>query len=539
MLKVFLVEDEYIIREGIKKNIDWNANDLEFCGEAADGELALPLICRLKPDILITDIKMPFMNGLELSSLVKKELPETEIIILSGYEEFEYAKEGIRIGVAEYLLKPISGNELLEHVKKLKEKILEKRNERELYEKYLRDMQDQTQNERREFFESLVSGKKSVAELMQAAGKLEIDITAVCYCVLLLKYGRADGDDGDESLKEKISSELSKLIEDRSAVRFNRELEGEAYIFKADNEESMKKEIELFCNGAEKIFGEFKELKYFGGIGLTVTRLRELHESFESAGRAFAHRYFTGRSLIATAEDINKSEKEKDDFLISSVNPKQVDRSRLKEFLRTGDIAESRFFVEEYFKNLGMGALKSVMFRQYILMDMYFCVAEFIEELHESRDIIQSPSSENTLLVNDLRAGMDYVCGIIEEALKIRDAIASNRYTDIVKEVISFIHENYKDEGLSVTGIAEKVNFSPTHISGIFRQQTGQTIIKYLTDYRMSRAKELLKCTSLRSSEVGAEVGYKDSHYFSYMFKKAFGITPTQYREKKGIKTGE
>ena len=206
MLKVFLVEDEYIIREGIKKNIDWNANDLEFCGEAADGELALPLICRLKPDILITDIKMPFMNGLELSSLVKKELPETEIIILSGYEEFEYAKEGIRIGVAEYLLKPISGNELLEHVKKLKEKILEKRNERELYEKYLRDMQDQTQNERREFFESLVSGKKSVAELMQAAGKLEIDITAVCYCVLLLKYGRADGDDGDESLKEKISS---------------------------------------------------------------------------------------------------------------------------------------------------------------------------------------------------------------------------------------------------------------------------------------------------------------------------------------------
>ena len=113
MLKVFLAEDEFIIREGIKNNIDWQAHGYEFCGEASDGELAFPLIQKTRPDILITDIKMPFVDGLALSRLVKKELPETEIIILSGYEEFDYAKEAIQIGVDGSV--PASGNGGLFH----------------------------------------------------------------------------------------------------------------------------------------------------------------------------------------------------------------------------------------------------------------------------------------------------------------------------------------------------------------------------------------------------------------------------------------
>ena len=108
MIKVFLVEDEVVIRDAIKNSIDWEQEGYEFVGEASDGELALPMILKEKPDILITDIRMPFMDGLELSRLVKKELPDTNIIILSGYDEFEYAKEAIKIGISDYLLKPVS-----------------------------------------------------------------------------------------------------------------------------------------------------------------------------------------------------------------------------------------------------------------------------------------------------------------------------------------------------------------------------------------------------------------------------------------------
>lgn len=118
MLKVFLAEDEVIIRQGIKNTISWEKEGLEFVGDAGDGELAYPLILKTQPDILITDIRMPFMDGLELSRLVRQKLPSIKILILSGYNDFEYARQAIEIGVTDYLLKPISSSQLLEAVKK-------------------------------------------------------------------------------------------------------------------------------------------------------------------------------------------------------------------------------------------------------------------------------------------------------------------------------------------------------------------------------------------------------------------------------------
>ena len=143
MLKVFLVEDEIVMREGIKKNIQWEKEGFEFVGDASDGELAYPLIQKTKPDILITDIRMPFMDGLELSRLVKQELPDIKIMILSGYDEFEYAKEAIKIGITDYLVKPISGAKLLEAVKKVAQVIEEEKEQKEFlqtFEKSVRRM---------------------------------------------------------------------------------------------------------------------------------------------------------------------------------------------------------------------------------------------------------------------------------------------------------------------------------------------------------------------------------------------------------------
>lgn len=127
MLKVFLAEDEIVMREGIKNNIDWQGEGFEFVGDAGDGELAYPIIQKTRPDILITDIKMPFMDGLELSRLVKHELPETKIILLSGYDEFQYAKEAIDIGITDYLVKPVTGAQLIGTLKKIGQKIEEER----------------------------------------------------------------------------------------------------------------------------------------------------------------------------------------------------------------------------------------------------------------------------------------------------------------------------------------------------------------------------------------------------------------------------
>ena len=187
MIKVFLVEDEFVIREGIKKNIDWEGHGYQFVGEASDGEIAYPLIKKEKPDIVITDIRMPFMNGLELSKLIKKEMPLTEIIILSGFEEFEYAKEAIKLGVAQYLTKPISGDDLLKELDILSAKIEENKREREIREKYLSEMKEDTVNERKVFFEKLVRAAEPAAKLIQSAEDLNMNLSAVVYSIMLCK----------------------------------------------------------------------------------------------------------------------------------------------------------------------------------------------------------------------------------------------------------------------------------------------------------------------------------------------------------------
>lgn len=166
MIKVFLVEDEKIIRKSIKNNVKWEENGFEFAGEAPDGEMALPMIEKLHPDIVITDIKMPFMDGLELSDILKKKMPKIQIIILSGYGEFDYAKEAIKIGVTDYLTKPVTGEQLLEALNKVKQK-LDKKKDRKKILKITKNIKTQMKNMMISIFRELIRGKISVSKLME------------------------------------------------------------------------------------------------------------------------------------------------------------------------------------------------------------------------------------------------------------------------------------------------------------------------------------------------------------------------------------
>ena len=178
MVKVFLAEDEFLIRNGIKNSIEWEKEGYRFVGEASDGELALPMVLKEKPDILITDIRMPFMSGLELSSLVKKELPDIKIVILSGYDEFEYAKDAIHIGVARYLLKPVSSAKLLETLGEIARQILQEKKKKELKDEYLREMRENEELKKMKFFGELVSGNISLADAIAKGRTFNINLSA-------------------------------------------------------------------------------------------------------------------------------------------------------------------------------------------------------------------------------------------------------------------------------------------------------------------------------------------------------------------------
>ena len=531
MLKVFLAEDEFVVREGIKNNINWAEHGYEFCGEASDGELAFPMIQRLKPDIVITDIKMPFMDGLELSRLIKKELPQTEIIILSGYAEFDYAKEAIRLGVAHYLTKPISGDDLIKEIDKLSEKIREKAEERALKENYEREMAEKYSGEKRSLFGHLVLGDRTVSELIELADSLDTDISASAYDIVLLQLSSGHHKDDEEYSGSvvKLYEDVENIVTEAGSLIFDRNLEGKAIIFKGSDEEDLKAKREECLEKMKKLFEEYEHVRYYAGIGVTVNRLTELPESFATAAHAYAGRYFTSASEFRIYSGSGDEGRNDNAFSISSLEPAAIDGSRVKEFLHKGQKGETAYFLEEFFNNLGEGAMDSSMFRQYIAMNVYFTAGAFLEEQGYDRHEIEPFDVEGND-IKDVKSVSSYLEKIIDAALDKRDNKASNRYAEVIDEVKAYIEENYSDEELSLNKLSSVVNFSPNHLSMVFSNQMGMPFIKYLTDFRINKAKELLRCTSKRSVDISLEVGYKDPHYFSYLFKKTVGMTPTQYR---------
>ena len=215
MLRVFLVEDESVIREGLRDKIPWEQYGFQFVGEAADGEMALPLIRKLKPDVLITDIKMPFMDGLSLSEMVKEEFPRTRIIIISGYDDFEYARQAIVVGVDQYLLKPITRATLRNVLLELKEKIGQDVEQRDYQAQFQDEMQEFEQFPLRRFFEKVLDGKLSVKEIYEEAARLSLQITAPCYNLMIFSLYERENQPSRES-RERFMRKQDEI--DRKSV---------------------------------------------------------------------------------------------------------------------------------------------------------------------------------------------------------------------------------------------------------------------------------------------------------------------------------
>lgn len=531
MIKVFLVEDEFVIREGIKKAVDWSGNGYEFCGEAPDGEVALPLIKKMKPDIVITDIRMPFMNGLELSKLIKQEMPWIEIIIISGFEEFSFAKEAIKLGVAQYLTKPVTGEDLLKELDSLSAKIEDSKREQEIRQKYIKEMRENRISERKLFFEKMITGTVSATELIEDAERLELNILSVYYCIMLVNT-TVTAHSSDEFSKRLvlIDEEIENEINEDYIIAFDRDFEGKAFLFKADSVEEINRQIDNTISVLKRIFSAHEGIRYFGGIGESVDRLRDVPRSFESACKAYTKRYFTSENEFIRSADISQKDISTEGFDVEKIQLGQFDRTKMKEFLKFGDGAETEYFVEEYLKAFGPNAIKSQMFRQYMVMDIYFSVAEFIDSLEISKEE-HYLSGFKPDIVRTEEESVSYIVSVIKKGIEIRDGKSSGKNNDIVESIVKYIEENYADEELSLNTLASHVNFSPNHLSMVFSQQTGSTLIKYITDFRMNKAKELLKCTNKKNNEISLMIGYKDPHYFSYLFKKTQGVTPTQFRE--------
>ena len=537
-IKVFLVEDEMVIRRGIKNSIDWEKEGYIFCGEASDGELAYPMIIKEKPDILITDIRMPFMDGLELCKLVKKELPNIKILILSGYDEFDYAKEAIRLGVTEYLLKPISSGKLLEALNGVSESIRREKEDKDLVRKYMEEMRENTEHEKQKFFEQMIAGNLSMADALETGKKYEMNLSAGMYNLLLFRFTLGEENRKSGELLGEAEYAIEKLTERLEYVfEFQRGVEGWAFLLMADNEEQMSERVKELSKDLEEIMKNYSTIAYFGGIGQPVARLRELEESFREAERALAARFTMELNRIISVEDIRMAQNVDtlDDIEITSFGEIEKTRTMLEKFLNNGAEDEIDEFVDVYINELPEENLKSVLMRQYIIMDAYIVMMSFCEKIEGIEGEMQAQSEElkNSMkTIQTLEEIKNYIRMLLKKIIGVRDTISGRRYSDIIEIAKDQIRKTYMSDEISLNTIAAEVGMSPSYFSSIFSKEMGKTFVEYLTEIRMDRAKELLMCSSMKTSEIGYEVGYKDPHYFSYIFKKTQNCTPQEFRAR-------
>jgi len=545
MLKIFLAEDEVVVRETIKRMIPWEELGFELVGEAADGEMALPLLIRQQPDLLITDIKMPFMDGLTLARLAKKEIPGLKVVILSGYDDFNYAKQAIGIGVEDYLLKPITKNALIERLSEIRSRYEHEKTQKEYYEKFQREMQAYEKNSSRDFFEALVGGSMDMMEVYKRAEKLGLDIVAEAYNVLIFTMNCDEDFSGQRDEYSSWEAESLELLENffaghSSAMLFRSNIFSYGVLLKGQRE-TIEENTRACVDEIRKILSrQDGRREWFLAVGQSVERLSQIQKSYHTASRAFSQRYLYDENILyydemETMEHPGGQAETEDNAYLQKVDVNALNPAILQKFLSNGLQEEAENFVKDYFYAIGQEPMESLVFRNYVILNVRFSVISFIKGLGCDTNEMESADTEEVLAESgkNMESAIAYAKKMISQAIEIRDQNSGNKNRSILKTAVDFIDSHYMEEDISLNTVSNVANVSSNHFSALFSQNMGQTFIEYLTTLRMNKAKELLRCTGMRSSEIAGEIGYKDAHYFSYLFKKTQGMTPSDYRKAR------
>ena len=518
--KVFFVEDEVVTREGIRDNVDWQASGFEFCGEAADGEIALPLLRTLKPDVLITDIKMPFMDGLQLSKIVRERMPGMKIIILSGHDEFEYAQEAINLGVTDYLLKPVTVQKLQTALQKLAQQLDRERKEQEKLENLQEQVDENRAALRERLLFKLVVGAVSPTDAIEKGQLLGVDLIARCYLVFIMKIelgDRSEQFDYDEYQRvQQVVTDLTGKNPDIFVLK--KDFEDIIFIMKGGTPEYLEEERDLLLDETRRAI-EQTRYKLTVGMGTVQKRIADIRQSFMEA-------------LAATQNQVGENKAEPYPA-VERTELLKLDTLAVENYLRCGVKDGFDEFFNAYIQPVSETALKSNLIKDYIFMDVILATAKLVNELGGDVDqVIPELNSIETVLSNvkTLEQLREQTHKILSSALDFRDGFSNHQYKNLIRQAKEYIGQHYTNPELSLNDVAGQVNLSASHFSVVFSQETCQTFKEYLTELRIKRAKELLRTTALRSADIAYQVGYNDPHYFSSTFKKNTGLSPIEFR---------
>ena len=503
MYTILIVDDERNERTGIEKLIHRYHYDLNVI-QAKNGEEALQIFAKKHIDILLTDIKMPFMSGIELIEAVQKNGWEPVCIVYSAYGEFEYARNAISLGVIQYLLKPVK----LEEFQELFEKIFEICREKELRKleaEKLEEEKKSAENERtgRDLICYLESEKEVVTENMECLLRERkiCPVIVSSYSHLFARYW--------DSYKKEIRECFSKEV-----FIINRE-DTQTILLVPETVDSKKR-----LAGCERLI-DVSKMKYqselFIVMGKKCGTFGELKREYERIRGQLDYQFFLTQSIVLS-EDENSARKNRKDML-SVYFEKILTEARLEDF--QGMEKEFGVVFDYVEKNMGFSSI----YIKYHFSELIKKCCKILEREEYMIDVVEDIYEAKSF--QKVKEAAFYLLGKFKKDK--REEKVQNYTVSKVKE---YIRENYGDCTLSVASLAEKMGISAAYLSTLFKVETDQNLVKYLAGYRMEKAKEMLITTSMKIGEIAEQVGYPNTSYFISLFKTNEGCSPLKYREK-------
>ncbi len=527
--KVILVDDEEEVIDAIKSRILWEQLGLQIVGSATNGVKALELVEKLQPDIVITDIKMPYMDGLELSRRLNDEYKNVHIIIFTGFDEFDYAKEAVHLEIDEYMLKPINAVELSECLKRVKNSLDKEREEKlnvQKLENYFDDVLPIIQTN---FFVSLIEGRVNESEYEKFLQAYKIDLNGPYFCCAV--FHTSENNVPEEKSPLLLSMSVEREIKARIVGKFKcREfiyLGNTVLIIELKSKEETVELTDVcdkFCKWVNRVIGAVVT----AGIGMVCDNISNINNSYDGAREAVSYRVLYGTKRAINIDEITsnkqnmglQSEETKMHELFKAIylgNEQEIEAATNREVDRihgnSNTVSQYKLYTMEM-----VGAFYRFCENNFIDF------SDFLGEMSNPYEKVPK-MDESTL--------KKWIVQVSTEMGKQLKSVRNSKSRRLINDAKNIVANRYMEEDLSLDKVCSIMGVSNSYFSSIFKKETGISFVSYLTDYRMDIAAKLILDTNEKSYKIGEMVGYMDANYFSYVFKKKFGISPSKYRNAK------
>ena len=523
---VLLVDDEEDVIQIIMKKMDWESMGFQVAGDAHNGVEALEMAEELQPDVVMTDIKMPYMDGLTLSRKLKELYRTVKIIIFSGFDEFEYAKEAIQIEVEEYILKPIDAGNLKEVFDRIREKIDremdEKRNVDKLREYYMESIPILQEN----FYTSLIDGRIPEDEIDRYMDDYQISLTGPYYVVSILHISTTNIPPNMNTflLGVSVKKLAEEHMEDEWKSRILMYLGDIVVITQLESQEQIT-EFTDFMDQLCRLAKHVCEATVTAGIGYVSNNLPDIRLSWQGARSAVSYRVIYGNARAINIAEIDPMENADERW-------EEQEIQKILKKIRMGSREELEEEIDHCihkFMEDGTTMQKYQIFIMGLITEIFrFCTNNQldIEEFYGEKSAVFEKCMQ-------MESPEELERWLLEIGEKLQETVQQERQAttkSFASKAVEYVQEHYSDRNITIESVCKELGVSAAYFSTIFKKETGKTFISFLTDYRMEKAVELLMTTNDKTYIIAEKVGYADPNYFSYAFKKQYSMSPSKYR---------